>query len=244
MSLVYSDTSTQRGILQKIERNVYGQDAVGRITNNPTLLAQWTADVNLALDGVLALIFLADGRWQFDDANHVTYPTLTTNLVTSQRNYDFTEDTEGNLLLDIRRVYILNNSVYEEIFPVDELGETGFYSGQNLTGVPYRYGKKADGIFLDPIPTSNITAGLKVEVSREGSYFATDSTTKKPGFDGRFHEYLALRPSFEYASVNGLSNVRELESRMIAMENGIKKAYSRRAKDEQNVLSPEPICAE
>lgn len=241
MSLQFSDTSTFNGIIQKIERNIYGMDGVGRISGNTTLLKQWTADVNLALSDALYLIFEADGLWQFDDSNHDGYPTVTANLVANQRNYDFTTDTEGNLLLDIHKVYILNGSVYEEIEPVNELNESGFYSAQNATGVPYRYGKKADGIFLDPVPPSNVTAGIKIEVSREGSYFTYTDTTKKPGMDGRCHEYLAAKPSAEYAKVNGLENMVALENKRIEMEKMIKKVYSRREKDVPKVMRMKSI---
>lgn len=241
MSLVFNDTTTYEGIIQKIERNIYGMDGVGRISSNTTLLKQWTADVNLALSDALYLIFEADGLWQFDDSNHAGYPTVTANLVANQRNYDFTEDTAGNLLLEINKVYILNGSRYEEIEPVNELNESGFYDAQNATGTPYRYGKKADGIFLDPIPSSNVTAGLKVEVSREASYFVYTDTTKMPGIDARCHEYLAAKPSAEYAKVNGLANVVALENKRLEMEKMIKKVYSRREKDVPKVMRNKKI---
>lgn len=244
MSLTYNDTTTHKGIIQKIERNIYGFDAVGRISGNTTLLKQWTAEVNLALDRVLSLIFKSDNRWQFDDSNHEGYPTITTSLVANQRNYSFVEDTEGNMLLEIRRVYILDGSIYREIDPVDEMSEHGMFDGQNLTGTPYRYGKKADGIFLDPIPASTVSLGLKVEISREASYFLYSDTTKKPGISGLFHEYLAIQPSAEYAKINTLSNAVALENRRIEMEADIKNHYDKRSKDEMMVLSTEQVCTE
>lgn len=241
MSLQFSDTTNYKGIIQKIERNIYGQDAIGRISGNSTLLKQWTADVNLALDRALSIIFQADGRWQFDDSNHSGYPTVKGNLVANQREYTFTEDTAGNLLLEIHKVYILNGSVYEEIEPIDELNEPQIFNEQNPTGIPYRYGKKADGIFLDPIPPSNVINGIKIEVSREGSYFTSGDTTKKPGFHGLYHEYLAIQPSAEYAKINTLSNAVALENKRIEMERDITTAYSRRAKDERKIITHKKI---
>ena len=244
MSLVYNDTTNHRGIIQKIERNIYGHDGVGTISGNTTLLKQWTADVNLALDRALSLIFKSDGRWQFDDRNHEGYPTVTTSLVAGQRAYTFVEDTEGNLLLDVRKVYVLINGIYQEIEPVDELYEESMYNGQNLQGDVYRYGKKADGIFLDLIPTTTVALGLKVEVSREASYFLYSDTTKKSGIAGLYHEYLAIQPSAEYAKINGLSNAVPLENRRLEIEKDIKEHYDKRAKDEVKVLEATVIDSE
>lgn len=241
MSLQFSDTTNHKGIIQKIERIIYGQDAVGRISNNATLLKQWTADINLALDRVLSIIFKSDGLWQFDDSNHDGYPTITTSLVANQREYTFNEDTDGNLLLEIHKVYVLEDGVYSEIEPINELEESGMYDGQNTTGSPYRYGKKADGIFLEPIPPSTVALGLKVEVSREGSYFTSADTTKKPGFAGLYHEYLAIQPCAEYAKVNMLANAGVLEEKRMKMEQDIEEHYSKRSKDEAYIITPKEI---
>lgn len=239
MSLPFN--SGNNGIIQKIERTIYGQDAVGRISGNSTLLAQWTADVNLALDKAFAIIFRADGTWQFDDSNHTTYPTITTNLVDGQRAYDFIEDSAGNLLLEIGDVYILNDTRYEKIEPIDETNDSGFYDGANAEGTPYRYGKKGSGIFLDPIPSANVTAGLKVEVSREGSYFTTSDSTKSPGIAGLFHDYLYVEPCFNYAVDNSLASVQGLQLRKMQLEHDLKAFYGKRSKDEAPVMRPKKI---
>ena len=62
-------------------------------------VANKTADVNLELDETYGLIFSAGGTWQFDDSNHGDYPIITTDIVASQRDYSFTEDEQGTLIL-------------------------------------------------------------------------------------------------------------------------------------------------
>lgn len=204
-------------------------------------LADKVADINNALGDALTLAFQAGGTWQFDDSNHADYPIITRSLVSSQRDYPFTTDEQGNLILDIYKVMarISATGEYQEIFPVDvqtESGNEAFYDGQNLTGIPYRYDKTGNGIFLDPIPNYNSTDGLKIYINREGSFFTTADTTKKPGIDPLCHEYLVLKPSYKYARNNSLATVARLEKDMMLMEKRITDRYAKRERDVVNVL--------
>lgn len=207
-------------------------------------LADKVQDINLALSDAMALAFEAGGTWQFDDSNHTDYPIITTALVSGQRDYAFTTDEQGNLILDIYKVMarISSTGQYQEIYPVDvQSGQTteSFYDGQNLTGLPYRYDKTANGIFLDPIPNFNSSDGLKIYINREGSFFTTSDTTKKPGIDPLCHEYLALVPSYKYARTNSLPNVVRLEKDMMLAEKKIISRYANRERDTENVLTSE-----
>jgi hypothetical protein len=243
MSTQYNDTTNKRGILQKIERLCKLGD--GKITNSTQLLKEFTAMVNDALDKTFSIIFKASGKWQFDDSNHTDYPFITTALVASQRDYTFTTDEQGNLILDVYKVMIKDPSgTYVEIYPVDQQSDEdmeGFYSGLNQTGTPSRYDKTANGIFLDCIPSYSVAAGLKVFINREGSYFTTTDTTKMPGFAGLFHVYLALCASYEYAMTNSLENKDEIYREMQIMESDIKKHYRDRSRDEVFNITSESV---
>lgn len=243
MSLQFSDTTNKSGILQVIERKTKLGD--GGITGNAQRLKEFTSEVNLAVDKTLSIIFKANGLWQFDDSNHNDYPIITTNLVANQRDYTFTTDEQGNLILDIYKVMVKNEEgIYHEIYPVDQQSDEytdGFWSGQNETGIPSRYDKTANGIFLDCIPSYNSTNGLKVFINREGSYFTTSDTTKKPGFSGLFHKYLAVVPAYEYACTNQLANKNDLKQEMLEMEMDMKKHYRDRGRDETPMISSETV---
>ena len=235
MSLQFSDTTNNRGIVQTID-DLCGTDS----TSYP--LKDKTRDINLALDRVLALIFEVGGTWQFDDSNQTDYPIITTNLVSGQRDYSFTLDANSNLILEIFRVMVADpNGVYQEISP-SNVGEVdvppNYYSGQNITGQPSTYQKLGNGILLDPPSNYNRTAGLKIYVNREGSYFTTSDTTKKPGFAGLFHEYLALRPAYMYCLKKQIAKKNDLKNDMIEMENAIMNYYKAREKDNPKVIRP------
>jgi len=244
MSLQFSNTTTKRGIIQTIERNLSFAD--GDISSNASTLAYFTADVNSAMDKALSLIIPASGTWQIDDSNQANYPIITTNLIANQRDYAFTTDQSGTIILDIYRVFIKTSptGVFEEIFPVDAqsgMGTDSFTNGLEATGVPYRYDKTSNAIFLDPVPNQNVTNGLKIYINREFTSFVVGDTTKTPGFAGIFHEYLALRPSYQYAQRNSLKNERNLLDEMMKMEKAINAYYGQRDKDVRKVLSGKRI---
>lgn len=258
MSLVFSDTSTYRGIVQIYEKEIGAE--YGDISGSTPRLKSLTADVNLALDDFVALAIKSSGTWQFDDSNQGDYPIITTNLTSGQRDYSFTTDGSGNLILDIYQVFVANPSgIFREVLPVDvqsqsslvggvlsgNLGSggdlSGFWDGRNTTGTPNKYDKTANGIFLDPIPNYNSSGGLKVYINREGSYFVSTDTTKKPGVPGIFHKYFALKPALDYARRNNLAVLPRLEAEVLRFEGNerlgvvgaIQEYFSRRPRDEQ-----------
>lgn len=234
MSLVYSDTTNLSGILQLIEKEL--EFEYGYITGNPNRLKEWTAEINLTHDEVMARIFKLGGTWQPDDTNHDDYPIITANLVSGQRDYTFTTDEQGNVILDIFRVLRATPSgVFEDITPRDQQqpnsDTSGFVDGQNLTGTPDSYDKTANGIFLDKIPNYNYSGGLKVFINREGYYFTTSDTTRKPGIDGLCHEIYVVSPCYKYATRKGLQSQVNLERRKMILENTINERYGRRERD-------------
>lgn len=228
MSIQFSDTTNKKGLIQLIDRNC-------RTNATSYSLLDKTADINIALDFVWATIFKCGGKWQWDDSSHIDFPIISTNLVSGQRDYSFVTDEQGNIILDIYKVLIAQpDGKFVEIKPVDvqsESGNSGFYDGNNLTGTPTKYDKTANAIFLDVIPNYNSTNGLKVYINREGSYFTSSDTTKKAGFAGTFHEILALRPSYQYAHRNGLSNAKALQTEFLLMLEELKDYYGNRERD-------------
>lgn len=245
MSIVYSDTSTKKGLLQIIERNCGFKDA--EVSGDATLKAAFTAEINMALDEVLAEIFSVGGTWQFDDTNHSTSnPAILTNIVSGTATYALTADSDNNLSLEIYKVFCADeNGLYRELTPVDiqSNAPANYTDGLNVQGQPNTYDKTGKWITLDPIPNYNYTNGLKVFISREGSYFTTSETTKKPGFAGIFHELLALIPSYKYARDKGLQNVARLEKDIAAKMDALRNYYKAREKDVQKTLRPRRNCS-
>ena len=240
MSLVFNDTTNKSGIIQQLERKCGFND--GDISGNTLRMAQFTADVNLAMDNVTAKIFELGGDWQYDDSNHTDYPIITTDLLESQRDYSFTTDGSGNIIVGIYKVQVLVDGKYVDIDPVDQQSQTqdvrSLTDGVNKEGTPTRYDKTANGIFLDLIPTADVTDGLKVFINRESTYFTVSDTTKKPGFDGLVHEYLVYEVAYKYARDKRLANKNDLKEGLAMEEIKINNRYGRRERDISRNLTP------
>lgn len=235
MSIPFNDTTTLKGQVQFYEKEIGANR--GFISNDTTRLKEFAAEVNIALDDFFAIALPSSGMWQLDDSNQTDYPFITANLVSGQRDYPFLTDETGNLILDISRVFIktdASTSVYQEIFPIDQQSDPnteGFTDGQNITGVPYRYDKTGNSIFLDPIPSYNSTNGLKVYINREASYFTYTDTNKKPGVPGLFHKYFYLKPALSYFRINNQNKYQQLLVDIARLEKEIKDYFGRRERD-------------
>jgi len=238
MSLQFNDTATHKGLVQLYERECGFNP--GDVSGNTTRLKQFAADANLAWDTFLTLAFKSNGTWQFDDSNHEdNYPFIKTNLVSGRRDYTFLADESGNLVLDIYKVMIANQSgTYYEVFPADQQSRSSnnqdtssFFDGLNTTGLPIRYDKTGNSIFLDPIPNYDYTNGLKVFINREASYFAYDDVVKKPGVPGVLHSYFALKPALDYIERNGLKNYTQVALKVKKLEDMIEEVFGSRQKD-------------
>ena len=242
MSLVFSDTSTYKGLVQLYEQEI--GVTVGSVSGSTTKLKQFTADVNIALDSFLNIALKAEGEWQFDDTNHTDYPERTMTLTSGTRRYaltSFTADAGTNLMLQIYKVFVKDtNGVYIEIDPVNVQSDSdtdSFTDGNAVSGIPNRYDKTGNYIDLDPVPNYTASTGIKILISREASYFAYTDTTKKPGIPGVYHRYLYLFSAREYARRHGLGNQDRLSIEIAKIETDIAWYFSTRAKDERPALT-------
>lgn len=214
-------------------------------TNTTTYtLANKALYINLGIDNLMLMLFGqgAGGKWQMDDYNHTAYPIITTNLVSGQRDYPFTTDEQGNIILDIYRVMTKNSAsgTFQDLTPVDQQSGsdlTTFLDGQNLTGTPTKYDKTGNAIFLDLIPDYNSTNGLKIWINREASYFTSSDTTKKWGFTGLYHEYLVLYASYQYARNKSLNNREVLKRDLLEMEEKIRNHAGNRERDVRRMMT-------
>lgn len=251
MSIPYNVAHT--GIVQQYEQEIGATR--GEVANNTNLLKEFTAKANSALDDYIAIAITASGTWKIDDSNHSDFPEIITDIVLGQRDYPFTTDENGNLVLDIYKVYAKETGkAYIELSPVDPdvTGNApGIIDGLNTQGVPYLYDKTANVIRLDPVPSANVTDGLKVSINREASYFTYTDTTRKPGVPGVHHKYFYLKPALDYARRNTLNSYNHLADEVLKLEGdeskGIKgqigEYFAKRSKDEELVITTPTVIS-
>lgn len=204
-------------------------------------IADKVLDINVALNDAIDIAIKNCGIGNFDDSNHTDYPIITTNLVSGQRDYSYTNDGNSNLILDIYKVLVMNpQGIYVEIPQVDvqtQFNTQSFTDGQNQTGTPSSFDVTGNGIIFDVVPNYSQTSGIKIYINREGSMFTTSDTTKKPGIDGRVQEYLVVSPSYKHASRNNLATKQDLEKRKLELEAKIERVYGKKNKSVRPVLS-------
>lgn len=240
MSLVFSDTTNKDGIIQHIEREL--EYDYGRISDDTERMAEVTADVNLAIDAVAAIHAELGGSWQQDDRNHSSYPIVDANLVAGQADYTFDEDSSGNRITDIYKVMIKQSATsdYVTLPMLDQQSPSTDQDAFSATaqGTPNKADLTGNAVFLAPIPDTDITDGIRVFVGREGSYFAVSDTTKKPGFDGRFHYYPVLWTCEKHARIHQLNNFDLIRAARIEMEMMMREVISKKNRSERRRFIP------
>lgn len=207
---VFSDTSTSLGIVQQVRQLMRidsGQWATSKIVNS----------VNNYLDTVAGYAIGADRKFQWDDSNHTKLPIGTTNLVANQSDYSFLTDEQGNRILTLTRIDILDSDGnWTQLQPIDQFQiEGGLDQLYTVAAQPLYYDKLADNIIrLYPKPATSVTSGLKFYFQRNPSYFTAADTTKEPGVANVLHRGFIIAAAFDGALTLGLKNLPALASEM------------------------------
>ena len=237
MSIPFSESTLNTGILQQV-RSFARVDA----TQWPTYKV--VNSVNNWMDMVTGYAIGADRRFQWDDTNHTKLPIGTTNLVLNQSDYSFLTDEQGNAILNLTRIDILDsNGLYRQLLPIDQnqipeaLDE--FYS---VNAKPEYYDKIADNIIrLYPTPAVSVTAGLKFYFQRTPSYFAATDTTKSPGVAPLLHRGAVIAAAYDCALTLGLSNLQPLAVEQQKEEEKLHRYFAIRNLDEEIVMTPTSV---
>lgn len=200
-----------------------------------------TRNVNKWYHKAAIIIQTADGTWQWDDTNNTTLPIGTADLVSGQQDYTLSDamlEVEMIEFKDANGNWIVGKPI--DISSFAHYGQT--LSGyQTTNGTPSEYDKRGRSLFLYPAPNYNSTGGLKVHFKRSAAIFAVTDTTKEPGFEVTFHEYLALGAALDYCLLYKQERVPMLREQIQIMESDMKRFYARRTKDLPRRITPRYI---
>ena len=236
MAIAFSESTNNTGIVQQV-RNLLRVDssqwATSRIVNS----------CNNWLDFVTGYAIGADKRFQWDDSNHTKLPEGTTALTINQSDYSFLQDEQGNSIVTLLGVSLLNSTTnkYEPLAQVDraEVDTTTFGT---TSGSPTSYDKIADNIIrLDTLPTATVSAGLKFYFQRTPSYFAATDTTKTPGVSPLLHRGFVIAAAYDGAMTLGLPNANALAQERKMEEDKMVRYFSDRNQDRQRGMTMKPI---
>lgn len=225
--MVYSDTSTNQGIIQEVESIVFSSN-YGTITNSTSLLQTFTRYANQGLDHIVTKILESDDRWQYDDTTYTDFPIGTATLVNAQQDY----------ALAVTHLKILGVSIKDnvgnwvkltQIDPQDlDIDRSEFLK---VNGTPQYYDILGNSVFLYPAPaTGSVTmvAGLKVYFQRPPNYFTTSDTTKVAGFPSIFHRLIALWTAYFYCQSNNIGKMNDIADEIKKMEGELQAYYGQR----------------
>jgi hypothetical protein len=231
--MIFSDTLNNTGIVQQV-RDLMRVDA----TQWPT--SRIVNSVNNYLDTVTGYAIGADRRFQWDDSNHSKLPIGTTNLVANQSEYSFLTDEQGNTILTLTRIDILDsNGKYRQLEIVDQTQiDKALDEALNPAGTVTQYDKIADNIIrLYPKPAVSVTNGLKFYFQRTGSYFTALDTTKAPGVAPLLHRGFVIAAAYDGALTLGLANLQPLSVELQKEEAKMKTYFADRNMDEVSRLT-------
>lgn len=148
--------------------------------------------------------------WDWDDKNRNDFPVATANLVTDQQDYTFPSN-----LLKIKRVevsYDGTNWVRAEALDINEssnaLANQTQVNNNFSTSTPF-YDAEYNSLKLYPVPTSNVTNGIKIWYTREADEFTSAQVTtgtKEPGIDEPFHIMIALGVCWDFFVAKNLDS--------------------------------------
>lgn len=217
--MVFSDTTNDTGIVQA----VYGYTN-SNSTSYP--INDLTRNANFYYKRAVNLIQQSDYQWVWDDSNQTDLPIETTSLVNGQQDYGIGSDTRK-----IDRIQVLSEDGVSSVLQRLPYIEGSLDAVFAQDALPKYYDLLGESILLYPTPNYNKAAGLKIYPRRSASLFLYTDTTKEPGFDEQFHDYIALGASYEYlvSKTDRENDTQRIQNMILSMEEDMKRFYSRRS---------------
>jgi len=230
----FSDTVSNTGIVQQTR-------VLMRVDSSQWPTANIVNSVNNYLDMVTGYAIGADRNFQWDDTNHTALPIGTTNLVANQSDYSFLTDEQGNRILNLTRVEIVDSTgQYHNLQLIDQVNvDRALDAYESTAGVPREYDKIADNVIrLYPKPAANVTNGLKFYFQRTPSYFEATDTTKEPGVSPLLHRGFVIAAAYDGAMTLGLMNLNALSVELVKEEEKMRRYFGNRNTDQNRRMTP------
>lgn len=228
----FNDTSNLNGLIQSCED--WTGLGLAQISGDTNQLKRFTRLINTNYHKVVTMILESMDEWDFDDANIGDRGFIKTYNLTAATQYVTLPLSDK--ILKVKRVEVTYDGTnWYKAEPID----LNQYSGASTTAEiannfsvtkPF-YDLHGNYIYLYPVPTANVTGGLKVWVTREIDEFTTADTTQEPGVDEPFHQMIALGASLDYAMMKGLANVNLLAARYAESEQRLRQYYGNKQDD-------------
>jgi hypothetical protein len=202
----FSETTTNTGIIQAIEANLFGDTPYGKVSGDSDRLQMFTNWINEGFRKYFEIVTKMDIPWSYGDYNFTTYGIAQRDIVSGQRDYQF--DPSFIKILDVS----VTNSAGTAVELLQLSPEEYAYSRQNTqdyygtNAVPTHFALVENSIFLYPTPNYTSTNAITVKFQRPPNYFVYTDTTKEPGFTDTHHPYLIAYASWKYSQTRTVPN--------------------------------------
>lgn len=234
--MVFSDTTNKSGILQQTR-------GIARLDETQLSTEAVVNSCNNYLDTVAGYAIGADRRFQWDDTNHSKLPVGTTALVSGQSDYSFLTDEQGNTILNLVSISLLEIATNKEtkLEAIDIQNDSYNFGSYGVdSGVPSTYDKTADNVIkLDKKPTATEVSKYKLKFyfQRTPSYFTASDTTKAPGVPPLLHRGFVISSAYDAALAFGLDNLQSLSVERQLEERKMIEYFGNRNTDERSALT-------
>ena len=240
--MVFSDTTNKNGVIQQIEFRTQLGDAA--ISGDATLLKQFTFEINNAYMKATEIIITSDGAWNWDDTGYTNMARATTDLTINQSDYGVmaASPTSGQDWLEIAGVNAKDSSGqwYRLTYKENKFFGTPKQERDTTSGQPTSYYFDGTQIYLDAKPNYSSSGGLEVLFNRLPLQFSSTDTTKRPGFNTMFHEYLVLKPVYWWEKYRKVGNPEQTKRDIAEMERDMGRFYGNRGKYEAPTVQRNP----
>lgn len=222
--ITFNGTDKSNSLIADIDFLLFGD---GETFNTDYSLVDRTRNINISEDEAIVELYKADPNHKWDDSNNSDLPIATTDLVANQDHYPLLDSA-----LVLHRVRIKDsNGEYVTLDPVNRRELTD--DELEATGSPEKYYKVGGAIFPVPIPDYGATDGVELEFQRGSNHFATTDTSRTPGFNPQFHQFLSINAALRYALSNGMKNkTTYLKGEKESILTKMREHYQLRAMDE------------
>ena len=232
--MTFSNSITNTGIVEQTR-------AMMRVDSLQWPTVNIVNSCNNYLDTVTGYAIGADRRFQFDSSNHSKLPIGTTNLVANQAEYSFLTDEQGNKILNLIRIDILDASgLYRQLIPIDQANLNGVALDEwnKTAGLPLYYDKIADNIIkLYPKPIASVTNGLKFYFQRTPYYFVEADTIRETGMPPLLDRGFVVSAAYDGALTLGLPNLQPLSMEFQREQQKMEDYFTHRETDEATVIT-------
>lgn len=232
----FSDPTNNLGIVQQVR-------SLMRVDANQWPTWKIVNSCNNWLDTLAGYLIATDKNFQWDDTNHTKLPEGTTDLVLNQSDYSFLTDEQGNKILTLIGLSLVDSSGKE--IPLDLVDRNDPNYDQNSfgvnTGTPTQYDKIADNIVrlnFKPNATAVSTYDLKFYFQRTASYFTAADTIKEPGVAPLLHRGFIIASAYDGALTLGLKNLQALAVEMQREDQKMQNYFAGRNNDQKGRMVP------